>query len=202
MDPVVIINAAVSTVEAKMTEEAALHPSPTPQPTATPQPTSTPTLEPTPTQAGTAAAANTAQAPAATTQASTGATQAPAAAPTKANDMVGGLSAKLMYVTTYPEQKLEYIPNEEFGLEFGFKNNGSVTWTPEYKLVIQRYEGELTAWNELKLGKTIAPGATGVFDLWAFGSETLGKHTWYYQLLDEKGNAVPGGLASFSYTSK
>ena len=40
------------------------------------------------------------------------------------------ISAKLLYVVTYPEDKRSYVSNERFGIAIGFQNTGTVTWEP------------------------------------------------------------------------
>ena len=176
LDPAVIAGMAVQTMEARLTQSALDNPSPTPPPTATPPPTSTPEPTATPTSALTATA-------------------------TGEPEQVNGLAAKLLYVTTYPENKREYLSNEKFGLAFGFKNIGSIPWSPGYKVVLLRFTGELTAPFEAALGTTVEAGEKAEFNLQAFGSEMVSEHTWVYQLVNEAGGAVPGGTAVFTYRS-
>jgi hypothetical protein len=95
MDPAVIVDMAVQTVEAKLTQSALDNPSPTPFPTATPAPTETPAPTSTP---------------------------EPLVSPTPSTpDQVQGISAKFLYAVTYPENKTEYVPNEIFGLAMGLR---------------------------------------------------------------------------------
>ncbi len=178
IDPATYVAAAVETLSAQITEEALRNPTDTPvPPTDTPvPPTSTPEL---PTLTPTLAISLTPTA-----------TQPPP------------LSSQFLYATTYPENKREYVPNEKFGLALGFINNGSITWEPGYRLKLVNFEGEVTVAPEAELGQAIAPGQKAEFNLWAFGSETLGQHTWYFQLYSSQGVPVPGGFAYFSYVSK
>lgn len=172
-----IVAAAVNTISAQMTNEALNNPTATPQPSNTPvPPTSTPEL---PT-----------------------ATLAPTLEPTQTATQPPAVSAEFLYAATYPENKREYVPNEEFGLALGFKNTGTMTWQPGSKLKIVNFEGEITVQQEIELGSAIAPGEKVEFNLWAFGSETLGKHVWVFQLYTPQGGAVPGGVGVFSYTAK
>ncbi len=183
MDPATVVAAAVSTLSAQMTEQALLNPTatllltntPIP-PTATPMPP-TPTLEP-------AAATQQAQ---------------PTAAPT--NQTVGGLSAKFNYATTYPGNKREYLPNEWFSLAMGFENNGTIAWEPGCRLVITGFEGEVTVQQDAMIEKGVNPGEKAEFNLWAFGSETITTHTWYFQIVQPSGSVIPGGYGSFTYKS-
>ena len=177
MDPATVIAAAVNTMQAQMTEEALLNPSATPEPTQPPAPTDTP-------------------APSATPQPTT-----PPVPPTATATQPAALSAEVLYTTTYPENKREYVPNERFSLAIGFKNNGTLTWEQGFTVKIVRVDGEITVAPEVTIDKSTAPGEKAEFNLWAFGSETLGKHTWYFQLYNSSGIAVPGGFAVFSYTS-
>jgi hypothetical protein len=176
-DPATYVAAAVETLSAKMTEEALLHPSDTPvPPSATPiPPTNTPeppTLTPT-----------------------------PAVSPTPSATEAPPLSAQFLYAATYPENKRDYVPNEKYGLALGFLNNGTITWEAGYRLKIANYKGEITVQPEVELGQAIAPGQKVEFNLWAFGSEMLGEHTWYFQLYTSQGVPVPGGVGVFTYTS-
>ncbi len=175
-DPATLVAAAVQTLSAQMTAEAIRNPSATPVPTDTPVPTATlvpPTETPLP----------------------------PTLTPTDTATPAPALEAKFLSAGTFPENRLEYIPNEHFGLAVRFKNVGTIGWTPGYRLVLTGHEGEVTVQPELELTKGVAPGEAVEFDLWAFGSETLGRHTWYFQLFSQSGGPVPGGSAAFSYTS-
>jgi len=176
-DPATFVAAAVSTIRAQMTEEALRNPSPTPIPTATQVPSPTP-LPPTPTLAQ------------------------PAFTPTNTATVAPAISAKFLTAGTFPQNKFEYIPNEKFGLAIRFKNTGSTAWQAGFRLVLTSFQGEVTVQKEAELGQSIEPGEAAEFDLWAFGSETLGRHTWFFQLYSAQGLAVPGGSAVFSYTSK
>ncbi|HET8707546.1 MAG TPA: hypothetical protein VFM46_14670, partial [Pseudomonadales bacterium] len=111
------------------------------------------------------------------------------------------VSAQALYTTTTPENKREYIPNEKFTLALGFKNTGTVAWAAGSKVKLVSYKGEVTVNPEVTTDKAVAPGDKVEFDLWAFGSETLGQHTWYFQLYSSQGVPVPGGAIAFSYTS-
>lgn len=175
-DPAEIIAAAVATVRAEMTAEALRNPSPTPMPTATNIPTETP-VPPTPTPS------------------------VPSETPTSTATTAPAVSAKFLSAGTFPENKFEYIPNKKFGLAIRFQNTGTVAWTPGYRLKLTGFEGEITVQTELELGQAIEPGKAAEFDLWAFGSEMMGRHVWYFQLYTAEGYPVPGGSAAFSYTA-
>lgn len=175
-DPADIIAAAVATIQAEMTAEALRNPSPTPMPTATIEPTATP-VPPTPTPS------------------------LPSETPTSTATTAPAVSAKFLSAGTFPENKFEYIPNKKFGLAVRFQNTGTVTWTPGYRLKLTGFEGEITVQPEVELGQAIEPGKAAEFDLWAFGSEMMGRHVWYFQLYTAEGFPVPGGSAAFSYTA-
>lgn len=180
MDDSAIIAAAVATLSAQMTGDALNNPSPTPLPTQTPLP---PTATPIP--------------PTATAEASLEPTAVPTLSPTQAP----ALSAKLLYVVTFPENKRIYVPNEKYGLALGFENTGTVTWAAGSTVKLTSFKGEITIQKELSVDKAVKPGEKVEFDLWVFGSETLGYHEFIYQLYTEDGIAIPGGVAVYSYTS-
>lgn len=183
MDPATVVAAAVSTISAQMTEQALLNPTATPLPTNTPVPPTPTPLPPTPTLE-----------PAAATQQAQ-----PTTAPTEG--AVGGLSAKFLYSTTYPGNKREYLPNETFSLAMGFENNGTVDWEPGMRLQITGFEGEITVQQDAKLENGVPAGGKAEFNLWAYGSETITTHTWYFQIVTPSGSVIPGGYGSFTYTS-
>ena len=175
-DPATYVAAAVQTLAAQMTEEALRNPTAT----ATPEPTATlePTITPIPV------------------------TPTPAMSPTPVATQAPPLSAQALYAAAYPENKTERVPNEKFSLALGFKNTGSITWEPGYRVKIVNFEGEITVQQEVELGKSVAAGEKVEFNLWAYGSETLGKHVWVFQLYTPNGAAVPGGGIAYTYTSK
>ncbi len=176
VDENAIVAAAVETLAAQMTSEAINNPSPTPLPTSTPVPSATP-LPPT-------------ESPAATL------------APTQAPTQAAALSAQFVYVVTFPENKRIYVPNEEYGVALGFENTGTIVWNSGYYVKLVDYKGEVTIQTQLAVDKSAKPGERIEFDLWAFGSETLGQHTFVYQLYTETGIAVPGGVGVYTYTSE
>lgn len=170
-----IVAAVVETINAQSTSEAVLHPSATPLPTATPIPP-TATLQP--------------------------ATEVPTATlPLDTATPEFSLSARLAYVTAYPEDKRIYIPNERFSIAIGFENTGTLTWDSGTTIKLISFKGEVTVQTTLTIDKAVRPGEKMEYDLWAFGSETLGDHTFNFQLYTSQGLAIPGGFASFSYTS-
>jgi hypothetical protein len=175
-DPATIVAAAVQTLSAQMTEQALRNPTATPVPTSTPVPTQTP-VPPTNTPA------------------------APTETPTNTPTTAPAISAKFLSAGTFPVNKLEYKPNEKFGLAVRFLNTGTVAWQPGYRLKLVNFQGEITVQTESEMGQAIEPGKAVEFDLWAFGSETLGRHIWYFQLFTPQGLAVPGGSGIFSYTA-
>lgn len=175
-DPATLVAEAVKTLGAQMTEEAIRNPSPTPTSTVTPTPTDTP-IPPSPTP------------------------DIPTFTPTATETPAPLISAKFLTAGTFPENKFKYIPNERFGLAIRFRNTGTYAWDAGYKLKLVSAQGEITVQPEANLGKGIDPGQAAEFDLWAFGSETLGRHTWFFQLYSSAGVPVPGGSAVFSYES-
>ncbi len=82
-----------------------------------------------------------------------------------------------------------------------FLNTGTAAWQPGFQLQLVSFEGEVTVQKEAELGQGVEPGKAAEFDLWAFGSELLGRHIWYFQLYTPQGVAVPGGSAMFTYVS-
>jgi hypothetical protein len=175
-DPATLVAAAVNTLSAQMTEVALRNPTATTVPTNTPLPTQTP-IPPTPTPAQ------------------------PTLTPTAIATTAPAISAKFLSAGTFPVNKFEYKPNEKFGLAVRYLNTGTTAWQPGYLLKLVNFQGEITVQTELELGQAIDPGKPVEFDLWAFGSETLGRHIWYFQLFTPQGVAVPGGSAVFSYTA-
>lgn len=176
-DSSTLVAAAVKTLSAQITAEAQAHPSATPVP---PSPTPSPTVTLVPATATPAVPTETAS-PTATT--------------------VPALSSQALYTTTTPENKREYIPNERFTLALGFKNTGSVGWPSGTTVKLVSYKGEVTVNPQVTTDKSVAPGDKVEFDLWAFGSETLGQHIWYFQIYTPQGVPIPGGAIAFSYTS-
>jgi len=177
LDQAVIVAAAVETISAQMTDTAIRNPSPTPLPTQTPVPPTPPPVPPTETPAN---------------------TLEPTLAPTQA----AALSAKLRYVTTFPEDKRIYIPNEEYGLALGFENTGTIIWEAGSYVKLMSFKGEVTVQTQLSIDKAVAPGERVEFALWAFGSETLGDHSFVYQLFTSQGLAIPGGYATYAYKAE
>jgi len=178
VDPATYVAEAVKTLGAEMTAEALRNPSDTPiPPTDTPVP---PTATPAPPTM----------------------TPTPEISLTPTETQPPPLSAQFLYAVTYPENKRVYVPNEKFGLALGFLNSGSITWEAGYRLKISSFQGEITVQQDAEMDQAIAPGSKVEFNLWAFGSETLGTHVWYFQLFSSQGVAVPGGLAYFTYESE
>ena len=112
-----------------------------------------------------------------------------------------GDKAEFLYAVTFPGNRSVFVPNEEINIAWGLKNVGSITWTQGYRLVYVGGEA-FTSRYEILLGRVVAPGEKAEFDFGAFGSEQLGAHTTYWQLVNEAGGAVPGGYVSFTYTSE
>jgi hypothetical protein len=171
-----LVDAAVKTLSARITEEALRNPTATQVPTNTPEPTATP-VPPTATPG------------------------LPTETPTLTATSAPAFAAKFLNAGTFPENKFEYVPNEKFNLAVRFKNVGTMAWQPGFTLKLTGFQGEITVQKEATTDKAVAPGEAVEFDLWAFGSEMLGTHIWYFQLYSNVG-AVPGGSAVFSYTSK
>lgn len=175
-DQAVIVDAVVKTINAQHTQDAFLIP--------------TNTLFPTETQVhATPSAIPTTESPTKTIQPTETATPRPA------------YSAKLLYVTSYPENKREYVGNERFGIALGFQNTGTVAWQAGTNVKLVSNSGEVTVQLEVSIDKSVPPGEKVEFDLWAFGSEWYGDHTFVFQLYNDQGLAIPGGYASFTYTS-
>jgi hypothetical protein len=177
-DPATLVAAAVQTVSAGITQEALRNPSPTPPPTETPVP------------------------PTATPEPATPTPALPTDTPTATATTAPAVSAQFLTASTFPDNKPVYLPNERFGLSVRFRNTGTMAWEPGYRLKLSGFEGEITVQTDAELGRSVAPGEVAEFSLWAFGSETLGKHVWYFQLHTTSGGPVPGGYAAYSYTSE
>ena len=171
-----IIDAVVQTLNAQNTQVALLQPSNTPAPTQTPIPPSPTPVPNTPTVTITSEPTNT---------------------PTQEV----AISASVVYVVSYPENKREYVGNESFGIALGFLNTGTTTWEAGSKVKLVSYNGEPTVQLETTVDKAVAPGERVEFNLWAFGSEWYGDHTFVFQLFTAQGLAIPGGYATFTYTS-
>ena len=112
-----------------------------------------------------------------------------------------GDKAEFLYAVTFPDNRYTFVPNEEINIAWGLKNVGSLTWTPGYKLVYVGGEA-FTSRYEIPLGKAVAPGDKAEFSFGAFGSEELGAHTTYFQLVNDGGVPVAGGYVNFTYTSE
>jgi hypothetical protein len=192
-DPAKIVAMAVNTVEAKMTNEAIKNPTATTPPTETPVPpteTAIPTITLTPTITGTIKP-----------------TLTGTITPTPLSDMqltavASGLSAKFLYASTYGGVDgggNSFTPNERFGLAFGFKNTGTITWNGGYQVHLVKAVKEFTGQPGAFLPGPVKPGDKTEVNLWAYGSEDLGQHIWYYQLFTPNGIPVPGGQAVFYY---
>lgn len=173
-----LVAAAVQTLAAQMTEEATRNPSATPTSTNTPEPTATETPIP-PTE--TPALPTETPAPSATT--------------------VPEVSARFLTSSAYPENKTNFSSNERFSVSIRFMNTGSTTWASGSQLKITGFEGEITVQKEAVVDRAIAPGEVIEFDLWAYCSETPGRHIWYFQMYSASGVPVPGAFASYSYIS-
>lgn len=180
LDDSAIVAAAVETISAQMTADALNNPSPTPLPTQTPLPPSPTPVPPTET---------------------TLPSPEPTATFTQTQPQAAPLSAKLLYVVTFPENKRIYVPNEKYGLALGFENTGTLTWEAGSTVKLVSFVGEVTIQTELAVDEAVKPGERVEFDLWVFGSETLGYHEFYFQLYTNSGLAIPGGVAVYSYTS-
>jgi len=175
-DQSIIVAAVVKTINAQNTQAALLNPTSTPMPSETqvpPTPTSIPAT----------------QTPTVTFVPTETATQQPA------------YSATLLYVVSYPENKREYVGNERFGVALGFRNTGTVVWEAGTIVKLVSYTGEVTVQLEASINTSVPPGEKVEFDFWAFGSEWYGDHTFVFQLYNNQGLAIPGGYATFTYTS-
>jgi hypothetical protein len=125
----------------------------------------------------------------------------PTVTPSATETSAPAVAAKFLTASTYPENKLAYTSNERFSVSVRFMNTGTVSWEPGSILQLTGSEGEVTVQPQAIVERAIAPGEVIEFDLWAFGSETKGKHTWYFQLSTATGIPIPGGFAAFSYDS-
>lgn len=176
VDEGAIVAAVVETINAQNTIEALNNPSPTPFPTLTP-------LPPSPT-------------PIPVTETPT-VTSVPSETPTH----TASISAKLLYVVAYPEDKRSYVGNERFGIAIGFQNTGTVTWEQGSYVKLISNTGEVTVQLEAFVNKAVASGEKAEYNHWAYGSEWYGDHTFVFQLYNSQGLPISGGYATFTYTS-
>ncbi|HVP21956.1 MAG TPA: hypothetical protein VMS73_08865 [Anaerolineaceae bacterium] len=130
-------------------------------------------------------------------------TLTPTGSPTPTATRQPDLAAVGLKVWTYPEDKTRYTGNEGFGLAIYYKNTGKLAWKPGYKLKLVKHVGvgEVTVQPEMDLPVSVPSGGKVEFDLWAFGSEHYGQHTWYFQLFTDTGIAIPGSQVSFAFAS-
>jgi hypothetical protein len=175
-DQSTIVAAVVETINVQNTQAALLNPTKTPLPTKTQIPPTATSIPATGTPTETIVPSETA-------------TQQPA------------YSASLLYVVSYPENKREYVGNERFGIALGFRNTGTTAWEPGTNVKLVSYTGEVTVQLEASINTSVPPGEKVEFDFWAFGSEWYGDHTFVFQLYNNQGLAIPGGYATFTYTS-
>ena len=110
-------------------------------------------------------------------------------------------SASLQYVVSYPENKREYVGNESFNIAIGYLNSGTITWEAGSTVKLVSYIGEPTVQLEATIDRVVRPGEKIEFNFWAFGSEWYQDHTFIFQLYTAQGLAIPGGYATFTYTS-
>jgi hypothetical protein len=170
---------AVNTIEARRTAEALLSPSPTATQTFTVTPTlPAPSLTPLPP------------------------TLTPTVTPTPTSTSPA-LAAQVLKVWTYPSTKTEYHGNEGFGIAIYMKNTGSTAWEPGFQLKLTAHTGpgEITVQTVADLTVIVPPGGKVEFDLWGFGSEHPGQHTYTFKLFTNYGNPVYGSDALFAFTA-
>ena len=117
------------------------------------------------------------------------------------------ISAQFLSATTSPGNTHSYVPNEKFTIDVVYKNTGTAPWTPNYCVAVVyvdrgdvTYQTTSVCVGDMKRAQVL-PGEKIGFVFSAFGSETLGLHSWGYVLVDPKGKQVPGGVASFYYYS-
>ena len=168
-------------------------PTPTPTPVPTLLPTDTPTPEPTIT-------------PTFTPTITPLPTKTPTITPTF-TPIAPALSAKLLYVSTYPQNSRSFVPNEKFSIAIGWLNTGTEPWPTNVcaaavnnGMVDLSYQLEPVCVGQIQ-NKPVMPGEKIEFDFGAFGSEQLGPHSWGYVLVTAKGKLIPGGTAGFYYVS-
>jgi hypothetical protein len=174
MNQETLVAAVVQTVNAQNTEQSLLNPTATASSTPIPATLTSPPPTETPTE-----------------------TLIPSDTPT----VQPAYSAAVIYVVAYPEDKREYVGNERFSIALGFRNTGTQTWEAGTNVKLVSFTGEVTVQVETSVNKTVAPGEKVEFNLWAFGSEMYGDHTFAFQLFTSTGLAIPGGYATFTYTS-
>jgi hypothetical protein len=139
--PTLSVTQAYETVQARLTEGAALTPSPTPEPSPTPSPATSPS----PTAAQTALA---------TTPAAALATTPPPAATVLCDKAAAGNPIDV----TIPDDTVMQ-PGQAFTKTWRLQNTGTCTWTKDYKVAV--FSGDpMGAASSLALGGNVAPGQT------------------------------------------
>jgi hypothetical protein len=196
-DPGAVYTMAAATVQAQLTQAALANPTAEP-PTNTPEPS--PTTPPVPTVEPTQPVAQQPTLP-------FGAAGAATALPTVANNLNPGLVptravavqegfqvgdfAQFQY--SIPADGTVFAPGEQFQMETGFKNVGSVTWTTDYALVWiggDQFSGVTRA----PLKAAVKPGEKAIFNVDQSAPGTPGKkYTSRWALVTQTGSYVANG---------
>lgn len=194
-DPMLIYTQAQQTVAAQLTGTAAMMPTATetPLPTNTPEPTATETmLPPSPTL------------PALTITGESGIPTTVATATigsvyptsTSVSQKTGDSAA---YGTQSPADNSTFGRDEEFTLVINMINNGTTTWTSDYKMVFQSGT-PLSAISQIPCSReTTKPMETCDFYIAAKTPLDPGKYISRFWLYNAQGAKIPGGEVYFSF---
>ncbi len=193
-DPGAVYTMAAATVQAQLTQAAAANPTAVP-PTETPlpPPTVAPTVAPTQEQALQPTLPFAAAAPTAAAGSVNGLN--PFMAPTQSSAAAAGFKvgdyAEFQY--NVPADLTVYAPGEPFQLEVGFKNVGSVTWTPEYSLVFIGGD-QMSGITSVPLKAAVKPGEKAIFNIDQKAPGEPGrKYTTRWALTTQTGAYVANG---------
>jgi hypothetical protein len=194
-DPMLIYTQAQQTVAAQLTGTAAMLPTATETvlPTNTLEPTATETtIPPSPTL------------PALTTTSGSGAPTAAATTPTGAvypsstsvSQKTGDYAA---FGTQSPADNSTFGRDEEFTLIINMINNGTTTWTSDYKMVFQSGT-PLSAISQIPCSRdTTKPMETCDFYIAAKTPLDPGKYISRFWLYNAQGAKIPGGEVYFTF---
>ena len=194
-DPMLIYTQAQQTVAAQLTGTAAMMPTvtETPLPTNTPEPTAPETLVP---PSPTLPVLTTTSGSGAPTAAITATTGAVYPTSTQISQKTGDSAA---YGTQSPADNSTFGRDEEFTLVINMINNGTTTWTSDYKMVFQSGT-PLSAISQIPCSRdTTKPMETCDFYIAAKTPLDPGKYISRFWLYNAQGAKIPGGEVYFTF---
>ncbi|MEN6524427.1 MAG: NBR1-Ig-like domain-containing protein [Anaerolineaceae bacterium] len=194
-DPMLIYTQAQQTVAAQLTGTAAMMPAATetPLPTNTVEPTATATTVPPSPTLPVLSTTSTTGSPVVAATATTG-SSIPTS--TSISQKTGDSAA---YGTQSPADNSTFGRDEEFTLIINLINNGTTTWTADYKLVFQSGT-PLSAISQIPCSRdTTKPMETCDFYIAAKTPLDPGKYISRYWLYNSQGVKIPGGEVYFSF---